>query len=99
MATSNLLKETSRVTKVTATVEDANGILHEITYETTSDGKTLKTCTDNMRGTKDNSYKGAMSINADGFINTNFNDATIDTVAMMTLFNSIIAEIKAGLTA
>lgn len=98
MATSNLLKETSRTQNVVATASDADN-LYDVTYKTDSGNKKLLNCTVNIKGQKDNMFKGSMVINETGQINTNFNDPNIDTVAMMTLFNSIIAEIKAGLTA
>lgn len=91
-----ILTEKTRIIAVTAVSQDDN-YLYEVSYQTSSDGKKLQNLSVNIKGLKDNTFKGSMNINADGLINTNFNNADIDTVAMMTLFNSIIAEVKAGL--
>ena len=98
MATSNLLTENSRVISVTANAKDANN-RYDVSYTTTTDGKTLQKLSVNIYKLDPNQYLGAMNMDEKGALNTNFNDASIDGVTMMTLFNSIIAEIKAGLTA
>ena len=91
------LKEKSRVIAVSATAQDENN-LYEVNYKTTADGKKLQECAVNIKGLNNNIYKGYMNLNADGQISTNFNDASIDTVAMMTLFNGIVTEIKSDLS-